>query len=78
MFSDISTMRASSTSDSNTDLAVTTDGDVSTCFSTASDDVYPFMFLEFFNFPYVMTLGIKSRSAIGKHDLCNHYMFFVG
>ena len=62
----VSSMRASSTGGSSTDIAVIHDGDVSTCFSTDAADRAPFVALDYGSLIYVTSIEIKSRSDIGK------------
>ena len=67
LFSVVSNIKASSSSDSNIDIAVIKDGDVSTCFSTDGADGAPFVALDYSPYTlWVTSIEIMSLSNIGK------------
>ena len=79
MFSVVSLVRASSTSDSNADIGATHDGTTSTCFTTHSDDDTPFLALDFSPITLrVASIGIKTYSSMGKKDFCKRHIVVAG
>ena len=67
----VSTVRASSTSDSSIDIGATHDGTTSTCFTTHGGDDTPFLALDCSPISLrVTSIGIKTYSSLGKHNIC--------
>ena len=72
----VSTVRASSTSDSSIDIGATHDGTTSTCFTTHGGDDTPFLALDFSPISLrVTSIGIKTYSSLGKHNFCKRHIF---